>query len=240
MVFLAALFKNLPNAVLAVVVMNSVLSLMDVKELRRYYALRRTDFVVAVAALLGVVLTDVLTGLVIAVVLSLIFIVYRASRPYIALVGRAPGSTAEFGDIARHPEYETIPGLMIVRVDAPLYFLNAGVAQTMIRDIAATQPTPRALLIDLGASGDLDIPTMDLIADVDVKLRQRGVTLMFAQLRGAVRDRLERAQLIDVIGPGNIFPSLAAGVDAYRQRYRDALDSVPGEAPTESAQDILH
>ena len=141
LVFLAALFKNLPNAVLAVVVMNSVLSLMDVKELRRYYALRRTDFVVAVAALLGVVLTDVLTGLVIAVVLSLIFIVYRASRPYIALLGRAPGSTVEFGDIVRHPEYETMPGLMIVRVDAPLYFLNAGVAQTMIREIAATQPT---------------------------------------------------------------------------------------------------
>ena len=232
LVFLAALFKNLPNAVLAVVVMNSVLSLMDVKELRRYYALRRTDFVVAVAALFGVILTDVLTGLMIAVVLSLIFIVYRASRPYIALLGRAPGSAAEFGDMQRHPEYETIPGLMIVRLDAPLYFLNAGVAQTMIRDIAATQPAPRALLIDLGASGDLDIPTMDLIADVDVKLRQRGVTLMFAQMRGAVRDRLERAQLLEVIGPENIFPSLAAGVDAFLLRAHDRVDTVSSEPST--------
>ncbi len=139
-VFLAGIFKNLPNAVLAVVVMNSVISLMDVKELRRYYALRRTDFVIALAALFGVVLTDVLTGLVIAVVLSLIFIVYRASRPHIALLGRAPGSPTEFGDLQRHPEYEQIPGLMIVRLDAPLYFLNAGVAQTMIREMAANLP----------------------------------------------------------------------------------------------------
>ena len=235
LVFLAALFKNLPNAVLAVVVMNSVLSLMDVKELRRFYALRRTDFVVAMAALFGVVLTDVLTGLVIAVVLSLIFIVYRASRPYIALVGRAPDSTVEFGDIVRHPEYETIPGLLIVRVDAPLYFLNAGVAQTMIREIAATQPQPRALLIDLGASGDLDIPTMDLLADVAVKLRARGVTLMFAQVRGAVRDRLERAHVMDIIGQENIYLSLAAGVDAYKQRYEVAPNA---EISTTESQQI--
>jgi MFS superfamily sulfate permease-like transporter len=217
--FLAPLFKNLPNAVLGVVVMNSVISLMDVKELRRFYALRRTDFVIALVALFGVILTDVLTGLVIAVVLSLIFIVYRASRPHIALLGRAPGSMSEFGDLVRHPDYELIPGLMVVRLDAPLYFLNAGVAQTQIRDIAATQPQPQAVLIDLGASGDLDIPTMDLIADVAVKLRARGVTLMFAQVRGAVRDRLERAHVIDIIGPENIYLSLESGVDAFRKRY---------------------
>ncbi|MFO7635076.1 MAG: SulP family inorganic anion transporter [Caldilinea sp.] len=231
-VFLAGIFQNLPNAVLAVVVMNSVISLMDVKELRRYYALRRTDFVIALAALAGVVLTDVLTGLVIAVVLSLIFIVYRASRPYIALLGRAPGSLTSFGDIVRHPEYEQIPGLMIVRLDAPLYFLNAGVAQTIIREMSAALPEPRALLIDLGASGDLDIPTMDLLADVDVKLRNRGVTLMFAQMRGAVRDRLERANFMDVIGAENIFPSLAAGVEAYQQRLLAAPSAESEAAPS--------
>jgi high affinity sulfate transporter 1 len=220
--FLAGVFKNLPNAVLGVVVMNSVISLMDVKELRRYYALRRTDFVLALTALFGVILTDVLTGLVIAVVLSLIFIVYRASRPYLALLGQAPGSTVQFGDLLRHPEYETIPGLMVVRLDAPLYFLNAGVAQTMIREMAVNQPRPQAVLIDLGASSDLDIPTMDLIADVTAKLRNQGVTLMLAQVRGSVRDRLERAQVIDVIGPENIHLSLAAGVDAFKQRFAAA------------------
>ncbi len=219
LLLLAPLFTNLPNAVLAVVVMNSVISLMDVKELRRFYSVRRTDFVVALVALFGIILTDVLTGLVIAVVLSLIFIVYRASRPYIALLGQAPGKPGEFGDMLRHPEYEQIPGLMMVRLDAPLYFLNAGVAQIMIRELAATQPQPRAVLIDLGASGDLDIPTMDLLADVAVKLRGRDVTLMLAQVHGAVRDRLERAHVMDAIGQENIYLSLAAGTEAYKQRY---------------------
>ena len=216
---LAPLFTNLPNAVLAVVVMNSVISLMDVKELRRFYAVRRTDFVVALVALFGIILTDVLTGLVIAVVLSLIFIVYRASRPYIALLGQAPGRPGEFGDMLRHPEYEQVPGLMMVRLDAPLYFLNAGVAQIMIRELAATQPQPCAVLIDLGASGDLDVPTMDLLADVAVKLRSRDVTLMLAQVHGAVRERLERAHVMDVLGPENIYLSLPAAIDAYKQRY---------------------
>lgn len=100
-----------------------------------------------------------------------------------------------------------------------LYFLNAGVAQTNIRELAATEPTPRALLIDLGATGDLDVPTMDLLADVVAKLRARGVTLMFAQMRGAVRDRLAHAKLMDVIGGENTFPSLTAGVDAFLTRF---------------------
>ena len=237
-VFLAGIFKNLPNAVLAVVVMNSVISLMDVKELRRFYTLRRTDFVIALVALAGVVLTDVLTGLVIAVLLSLIFIVYRASRPYIALLGRSPASSETYGDIARHPEYEQIPGLMIVRLDAPLYFLNAGVAQTNIRELAATQPQLRAVLIDIGASGDLDVPTMDLIADVAVKLRDRGVTLMLAQMRGAVRDRLERANLMAVIGAENSFSTLAAGVDAFLLRTQNAGGSISDDTSVRAGQEV--
>ena len=216
---------------MGVVVMNSVISLMDVKELRRFYAVRRTDFVVALVALFGIILTDVLTGLVIAVVLSLIFIVYRASRPHIALLGQAPSKSGEFGDMLRHPEYEQVPGLMMVRLDAPLYFLNAGVAQIMIRELAATQPQPRAVLIDLGASGDLDVPTMDLLADVAVKLRTQDVTLMLAQVHGAVRDRLERAHVMDVLGPENIYLSLATGIDAYKQRYAVASAAENSVAP---------
>ena len=106
-----------------------------------------------------------------------------------------------------------------MRLDAPLYFLNAGVAQIMIRELAATQPQPCAVLIDLGASGDLDVPTMDLLADVAVKLRSRDVTLMLAQVHGAVRERLERAHVMDVLGPENIYLSIPAAIAVYKQRY---------------------
>lgn len=219
LLLLAPLFTNLPNAALAAIVINSVISLMDTKELRRYFALRRIDFWLALSALVGVVFTDVLTGLVFAVVLSLVFIVYRASRPYIAPLGRVPGKISDFGDLQRHPEYEQVPGLLIVRMDAPLYFFNANVAHGLIREMAVARPPLQAVLIDIGASSDLDIPTIDMLADVAPKLRSQGVTLMFAQVRGNVRDLLRKTGAMDLIGAENVFVSVAAGVEAYARRF---------------------
>ena len=128
-VFLAPLFADLPDAVLGAIVIAASLSLMDVPEMRRYWAWRRTDFAIALAALIGVVLTTVLIGLVIAVLLSVAFLLYRASRPYVAALGRIPGYRATFGDIQRHPDAEPIDDLLILRLDAPLYFFNANVGQ---------------------------------------------------------------------------------------------------------------
>ena len=108
---LAPLFHNLPNAVLGAIVIASVIGLMNVPELRRYYASNRVDFVLAMVALLGVISTDVLTGLLIAVFLSLIIILYRASRPYLAVLGKVPGQKAAYGDLARHPENSASPRL---------------------------------------------------------------------------------------------------------------------------------
>ncbi len=153
-VLLAPVFKNLPNAVLGAIVIAACIGLMDVPEMRRYWAWRRTDFWIAVVALAGVVLTDVLTGLVIAVLLSVAFLLYRASRPYVAALGRLPGYRNTFGDLQRHPNAEAVPGLVIVRVDAPLYFFNANVAKGQILAVlAATQP---------GASRRADRPRGDL------------------------------------------------------------------------------
>ena len=129
-IVLAPLFYNLPNSVLAAIVIASVIGLMDVAELRRYYTSNRVDFVLAMAALVGVISTDVLTGLMIAVFLSLVIILYRASRPYLAVLGQTPGQVAAYGDLARHPENLSVPDLLIVRLDAPLYFLNANVARS--------------------------------------------------------------------------------------------------------------
>ncbi len=147
---LAPLFYNLPNAVLGAIVIASVIGLMDVAELKRFYASNRVDFVLAMVALFGVLTTDVLTGLLIAVFLSLLIILYRASRPYVAVLGKVPGQEATYGDVARHPENMQVPGLLIVRLDAPLYFLNANVARGQILGlVTASQPPPRAILFDL-------------------------------------------------------------------------------------------
>ena len=108
---LAPLFKNLPNAVLGAIVITAVLSLIDVGEIRRYWAWRRTDFALAMAAMVGVLLTTVLIGMLIAVALSIAFVLYRASRPHVAALGRMPGHRATYADLGRHPDAHPVPGL---------------------------------------------------------------------------------------------------------------------------------
>jgi SulP family sulfate permease len=216
-VLLAPLFKNLPMAVLGAIVIAAVLGLMDVGELRRYARSRRQDLVLALVALVGVVTTSVLVGLVIAVLLSLVMLLYRASRPYLAVVAKLPGTKSTFVDVGRHPDAEPIPGLLMLRVDAPLYFFNANVARTAIlASVDAADPKPTDVLIDIGATSDLDITAADVLRQLAGDLRDRSIGLMLAQVKGSVRDRMARSDLIDVVGGDRIFLSVAAAVDAYR------------------------
>ena len=218
---LAPLFYNLPNAVLGAIVIASVIGLMDVAELRRFYASNRVDFVLAVVALFGVLTTDVLTGLLIAVFLSLLIILYRASRPYVAVLGKVPGQEATYGDVARHPENMQVPGLLIVRLDAPLYFLNANVARGQILGlVTASQPPPRAILFDLGASADLDVASLDMLKNLVRELEEAGVDVLLAEVRGKVRDRLRKASVMADIGENRIYQSVPAAVHDFEQRNR--------------------
>ena len=218
-IVLAPLFHNLPTAILGAIVIASVIGLMDVAELRRYYASSRVDFVLAMVALLGVISTDVLTGLIIAVFLSLVIILYRASRPYVAVLGKAPGQGAAYGDIARHPENLRVPGLLIVRLDAPLYFLNANVARGQILDlISASQPAPVAVLFDLGASADLDIASLDMLKNLVVELGEIGIDVLLAHVHGGVRDRLRQTSLMAEINEDHVYLSVGAAVHDFEQR----------------------
>ncbi len=169
-IFLAPLLRNLPNAVLGAIVLASILGLFNVAELKRYYRQRKTDFVLALTALAGVVATDVMTGLILAVLLSLVMLLYRASRPYIAILGKR--TNGEYGDTGRHADAQPVPGLAILRLDAPLYFFNANVARTQILAELGVEPAPQAILLDLGASADLDIGTSDMLRDLTRDLRQ--------------------------------------------------------------------
>jgi MFS superfamily sulfate permease-like transporter len=218
-VALAPLFHNLPNAVLGAIVIASVVGLMSTAELRRYYASNRIDFTLAMVALLGVITTDVLTGLIIAVFLSLIVILYRASRPYMAVLGKVPGQRAAYGDLARHPENLVVPGLLIVRLDAALYFLNANVARRQLLDlIASSQPAPSTVLFDLGASADLDIASLDMLKHLVVELDEIGVDVLLAHVHGSVRDRLRQTSVMTEIGEDRIYLSVAAAVHDFEER----------------------
>jgi len=229
---LAPLFRNLPNAVLGAIVIAAVLGLMDVGEMRRYWAWRRTDFLIAVAAMVGVLLTTVLAGMVLAVLLSVVFVLYRASRPYVAALGRMPDYRATFADVSRHPDAELVPGLVIVRLDAPLYFFNANVARTQILElVAARKPTPRGVLIDLAATADLDVTTADMLAELVANLRARDVEVLLAQVKGAVRDRLRKTGLMAELGEERVYLSIGSAVTDFLQRFPPDVDRAGASGP---------
>ncbi len=214
LLFLAPLFTTLPQAVLAAIVITGVLGLLDFNELRRYWRLRRLDFVLAVIAAVGVISTTVLAGLVVAVALSIVSLIYRASRPYVAVLGRLTVETQPtFGDVGRHASAERIPGFLILRLDAPLYFFNAAVAERQVLALARNEdPRPRVLILDVGATTDVDVTTLDAIAELLAQLRDESIELRVAQVRWRARERMERAGLLEAIGRDRVFRSIAAAL----------------------------
>ena len=229
--FLAPLLRNLPTTVLGAIVLTSILGLFNFAEFRRYYRERKTDFVLALTALAGVTFSDVMTGLALAVMLSLVMLLYRASRPYIAILGRR--SNGEFGDMGRHADARPIPGLVILRLDAPLYFFNANVARSEILQQTKSEPRPQAILLDLGASADFDIGTCDMLRDLIEGLRQDHVDVLLAQIRGSVRQRMQKTGLFDHVGEGCMYPSVVSAVRDYEQlaslNNRELHDDSVGE-----------
>jgi sulfate permease, SulP family len=213
-------------------VLTSILGLFNFKEFQRYYRQRKTDFGLALTALVGVVASDVMTGLILAVLLSLVMLLYRASRPYIALLGKR--ASGEYGDMGRHADAQSVPGLVILRLDAPLYFFNANVARTQILEQRGVEPPPQAILLDLGASADLDIGTSDTLRDLTSDLRQANIDLLFAQVRGSVRQRMRVTGLFDHIGEDRIFLSVDAAVQSFLSRPV-AAPSPPAPNGTESS-----
>ena len=219
LILIAPLFRNLPQAVLGAVVIVAVVGLLDVAAIRRYYVMRRTDFWLAVTALLGVILIGILEGLVLAVLLSLIMLLYRASRPNLVVLGRVPGQDGVYGDIVRVPENEPVPGLLILRLDSPLYFFNANVARKGIVDLVTAGKDFRAVILDIGATTDLDLASVDVLRQLVDSLRDNKIVMLFAHVRGPVRDRMRITGLSHDIGDDNIFLSIEGAVREYRRRF---------------------
>ena len=190
---------------------------MNIGELRRYFRVSKSDFVLAATALLGVLIFEILPGLLIAVFLSLLLLIYKVSRPHIAVLGEAPGKQNEYTDIERHPENETVPGLLIIRLDAQLFFAN----DTLLRDrvhklVHTTTPRSRAVLIDLEATNDLGISSTDMLTDLATELKKEGIALELARARDPIQDMLRRTGVIKAIGEEHIYRTIEEGVEDFK------------------------
>ena len=220
LLFLTGLFEKLPEATLAAVVIAALIELVDIRSLRRFYGLTTTrlgriygfaarpDFIAATAALLGVLVFDTLPGLFIGIVVSIVLLVYRSSRPHVATLGRVPGTSDQFADVERHAENATLPGVAILRPESGLFFANADRIRDAIRSAAAADGI-RTVVMDLGTVPDVDLTAAKMLSEVREELHGRGVELVYARDVGQVRDVLGLEDRT-----GRVYPSIAAALEA--------------------------
>ena len=216
LLFLTGLFENLPEAALGAIVIHAVWHLIDFERVGRYWTLRRDDFWAGLAAVLGVLTFDILVGLLIAVCVSFVLILARTSRPRWGVLGRIHDVASDdmaFQSVARHPEAETFPGLLIVRFDADLFFANANVFADDIRQaIARAEPTPRVVLFDAESVNDIDATALMALRDLRLELADRDIELWSARLKTRVREAIER---VDSLDPALEFVSIRAAITAF-------------------------
>lgn len=235
--------EELPLAVLSAIVVAAVWRLIDVAALRRYARIRRADFVAALVGLGGVVLFGPLPGLGIAIATSLLAIIYRSSRPRLEVMGKISGEKAAWGRLAKHPDRTPVPGVVVVRLDAPLFWANVATVEQGLLDELARWPDTRALVIDLEATTVLDTTTVDSLAQLVPRLRERGVDVFFVRVLHTAHAVLVRAGFVDLLGPEHVWHSISQGVKAARRitgLKKDAVEAgVEGPEEEQEAPELL-
>lgn len=216
LLFTPGLLRNLPQPTLAAVVIAASLSLADLPATLRLYRMRRTEFLLSVAAFMGVVFLGVLPGIALAVALSIANVFHRAWWPYQTVLGRVPG-LAGFHDIRSYPEAERLPGCVTFRFDAPLFFANARTFREQIRALAACEPPPSWIIVAAEPITDVDTTAADMLQDLDEALDARGVSLVFAEMKDPVRSKIDRYGLFRTIGPDRFFPTIREANEAFRR-----------------------
>jgi high affinity sulfate transporter 1 len=214
-VLLPGLFRNLPQPALAAVVITASLSLADIPGTVRLWRQRKAEFLLSVTAFLGVALLGVLAGIAIAVALSIFNVFRRAWWPYDTQLGQVQGLEG-YHDVRSYPDASRLPGLVIYRFDAPLFFANAKNFRDEIRRMAGTDPPPRWILIAAEPVTDVDTTASDVLEDLDEELNKRAISLVFAELKDPVRRKIERYGLTRTIDPRHFFPTVEAAVAAFR------------------------
>ncbi|HVK11064.1 MAG TPA: SulP family inorganic anion transporter, partial [Gemmataceae bacterium] len=211
LLFFTGLFRSLPEAVLAAIVLVAVAGLIDLKELRYLWHASRIDFAAAGVALTGVLLMGVLDGVVIAVLASVVMLLSRSARPHVAFLGRIPG-TDRFSDATRHPENEGTPGVLAFRVEGSLVYFNVDhVLQSVLQRVQG-EPELQRVVYDLSNTPYVDVAGARMLRRLHDELAGMGIGFRVVGAHGEVRDRLRFEKLEDWVGPINRHVSLGEAV----------------------------
>ncbi|MEQ1805685.1 MAG: SulP family inorganic anion transporter [Burkholderiaceae bacterium] len=235
------LLSKLPVAALAAVVIASAIGLIEVTDLRRIWRIQRWEFWLSMGCLLGVALLGAIPGIGLAIVVAVIEFLWDGWRPHSAVLGRVDGVKG-YHDIARHPTARVVPGLVLFRWDAPLFFANAELFKLRALDAVAGSPTPaRWMVVGAEPITSVDVTSADALDELDKTLREAGIELCFAEMKDPVKDKLKRFGLFSSLGEHRFFATLGEAVSRYLEveavAWVDWEDRIVGGASTH-AQDV--
>jgi len=215
LVLAPALLQHLPHTALAAVVIASAIGLVEASDLRRIYRIQRWEFWLSMACFAGVAVLGAIPGIALAIVIAVIEFLWDGWRPHSAVLGRVE-RVKGYHDIARYPEARLIPGLVLFRWDAPLFFANAELFHKRVLDAVASSPTPvRWLVVAAEPVTSIDVTAADAVCELDDTLHDSGIELCFAEMKDPVKDKLKRFELFTRFGERTFFATLGEAVSAY-------------------------
>ena len=213
------LLQHLPHTALAAVVIAAAIGLVEVSDLRRIYRIQRWEFWLSMACFAGVAAFGAIPGIGLAVVIAVIEFLWDGWRPHSAVLGRVE-RVKGYHDITRYPEARLIPGLVLFRWDAPLFFANAELFHERVLDAIADSPTPvRWLVVAAEPVTSVDVTAADAVSELDDTLHGAGIELCFAEMKDPVKDKLKRFGLFTRFGEQTFFATLGEAVSAYRATH---------------------
>jgi MFS superfamily sulfate permease-like transporter len=213
----------LPSSALAAIVISAAAGLFDLRAVRWLLQADPVDAALSMAAFLGVMFVGVLPGITIAVGLSMVAFVNQAWRPYRAELGRIPGVRG-YHDLTRHANSMRLPGIVIVRFDAPLFFANGGIFDDFVRSAVDKSNDVHTVILAAEPITDIDTTAIDELVELDDFLTSRGIRLVIAEMKGPVKDQIKRYRLGDRFGPERFMPTVGAAVDAITGTFRGDLE----------------
>jgi SulP family sulfate permease len=213
--FFSHLLSSLPQPILAAVVLVAVAGLFKLSTLKELWRGDRPEFLVAIAAIAGVLTSGLLRGVMIGAMLSLVQLLRAASRPHVAFLGRIPG-TRRFSDRERHPDNELIPGVLIFRPESGLVYFNIDhVCETILNRVHAESTAPRLVIVDLSAAPRVDLQSAHTLAGMAGEIVGKGIQFQAVEARSSVRDRLRNEGVDDKLGGVNRYTTVADVIDNF-------------------------
>ena len=213
------LLQHLPTTALAAVVIASAIGLIEVADLRRIYRIQQWEFWLSIVCFVGVAVLGAIPGIGLAITIAVIEFLWDGWRPHSAVLGRAHGVKG-YHDITRYPDARQIPGLVLFRWDAPLFFANAELFKERVLDAVAKSPTPvRWFVVAAEPVTSVDVTAADIVAELVEALRAKGIELCFAELKDPVKDKLKRFGLLAQLGDTCFFPTIEEAVTRYLQTH---------------------